>query len=165
MAERPADLEGLCCRLGIQHSDLLLNCIFCNRHLSVGDLLSFMWKELQIVWRKDWPYGACSPCIKLQAEVQCWREFHSSVFGETLEKEEGQPLANITVRCTVCWKKLGGYEKIVLVDNGQRFHYIGTGIRGLCLFCLRERQARRRPPPPPSSSSDTDSDEGPETWV
>ncbi|ABV80245.1 E6 [Ursus maritimus papillomavirus 1] len=135
MAENPRSVRDLCLELDIEVGHLNLNCVYCKKWLSASDKGAFDRKCLKLIWKKGFPYGVCALCLYYNLQVSLWRHFRRSAYGLTLEKETGIPLGDLLIRCMQCGKILLAEEKVVMVEEGTRFHNVCGVWRGQCLMC------------------------------
>nr|WJJ59282.1 MAG: E6 protein [Arctocephalus gazella papillomavirus 2] len=131
----PRTLPGLLRELGLSLNTVLLSCAFCNDVLSVRELCKFNRKNLCLVWKKGFPFGVCSPCLLLEAQIFFWRHFEYSVCAQTLEKELQGALGELQLRCYSCYTFLDIEDKRRMVAQGRRFHRIQGLWRGICVLC------------------------------
>ncbi|ASH99052.1 E6 [Ailuropoda melanoleuca papillomavirus 1] len=131
----PKSVSGLLLLLDLEVADLQLSCIFCKCSLTARDLSTFDRKELHLVWRKGYPFGACGPCLLGAAQVDIWRHFDCSVYGTSVQDICGIALNDLYVRCYGCYKPLTNSEKDLMVEEKKRLHCVRGYWRGLCLMC------------------------------
>ncbi|QAB08758.1 E6 [Macaca fuscata papillomavirus 2] len=131
----PKNVFLLCRNFGLELQDLQLVCVFCTEVLSDVDVVSFAYKELYLVWKKGFPYAACSKCLVLAAKFRQYRHWQHSAYASTIEAETGVCLDNILVRCYLCRKPLCAVEKAKHVELQRRYHKISGHWRGTCLQC------------------------------
>ncbi|AVH76831.1 E6 protein [Tursiops truncatus papillomavirus 8] len=136
-SEFPRLLEALCASMEIRPQDLLLTCVFCKVQLTLPDIWSFMYKNLNVVWKKKWPHGICWKCVDVQAKIDRLRYYVRSAYATTIEEETGKSIKELTIRCIRCWKTLCTFEKYRHLRLNLRFHQVGCNWRGFCLQCIR----------------------------
>lgn len=133
---KPKTVKELADTLAIPVIDLLLPCNFCNRFLSYFELLSFDYKNLQLIWTvEDLVYALCSSCAYASAQFEFIQYFQFSVEGKQIESVEHKPIGDIIIRCQYCLKKLDLVEKLGVCYKQQQFHKVRENWKGLCRHC------------------------------
>ncbi|CAA52536.1 early protein, partial [human papillomavirus 27] len=131
----PRNIFLLCKQYGLELEDLRLLCVYCRRALSDADVLAFAIKELSVVWRKGFPFGACGKCLIAAGKLRQYRHWHYSCYGDTVETETGIPIPQLFMRCYICHKPLSWEEKEALLVGNKRFHNISGRWTGHCMQC------------------------------
>nr|CCI11926.1 E6 protein [human papillomavirus 42] len=55
-SSQPRTLYQLCKEFGLTLRNLQISCIWCKKHLTGAEVLAYHFKDLVVVWRKDFPY-------------------------------------------------------------------------------------------------------------
>ena len=141
----PTNIWLLCKEIEVDLEYLRITCIFCKNELTTEELLAIAIKELQIVWRDNWPFGVCAPCLARATKVRELRYWTYSGYGPTVEQETGKALAELYIRCHACCKPLSCQEKEYQVQTGIHFHKISGLWTGRCCQCRGACTARWQP--------------------
>nr|ALJ32777.1 early protein E6 [Human papillomavirus type 61]ALJ32784.1 early protein E6 [Human papillomavirus type 61] len=141
----PTNIFLLCKDYEVDFEDLRLTCVFCKNELTTEELLVFALKELCIVWRHNWPFGVCAPCLAREVKVRELRHWDHSCYGPTVEQTTGRSLAELYIRCHACCKPLSIQEKEHQVQAYIHFHYIAGQWTGRCCQCRGPCTARWQP--------------------
>ncbi|AXN57287.1 E6 [Macaca mulatta papillomavirus 3] len=140
MADRaayPKNIFLLCKEFGLELQDLRLVCVFCANVLTDAEVVSYAYKELDVVWRKQYPFGACARCLLAAGILRQFRRWNYSAYSTTVEQETGQSVDTLFVRCYLCHKPLCHVEKAKHVEEQRRYHKIAGNWTGTCLQCWR----------------------------
>lgn len=129
------NLAHLARELEIPVTHLSITCIFCNKTVQKRELLQFVYKDLKVVWRKQWPYVTCVKCLAVKTRISAWRGYEGSGDVTAVERDTGTPFGDLVVRCIVCVSKLTALEKIDMVSKGRKFHKVYGNYRGICCTC------------------------------
>ncbi|ADW41701.1 E6 [Colobus guereza papillomavirus 1] len=133
----PKNVFLLCKNYDLDLENLQLNCIFCCSALTNVEVVSFAYKELNLVWKDQFPHGACAKCLVAAGKLRQFRHWQYSCYASTVEKETGKSIAELFMRCYLCHKPLCSVEKNYIIEGNLRFHKIADYWRGACLHCRR----------------------------
>ncbi|AHZ58193.1 E6 protein [Human papillomavirus type 72b] len=142
---KQTNIELLCKDCEVDLEDLRITCIFCKTELTAEEVRAFAKKELRVVWRHNWPFGVCAPCLARETKVRELRYWRNSCYGPTVEQETGIPLAALHIRCHACYTPLSWQEKEYQVQTYIHFHYISGQWMGRCSQCRGACTARWQP--------------------
>lgn len=144
-SSQPRTLYQLCKEFGLTLRNLQISCIWCKKHLTGAEVLAYHFKDLVVVWRKDFPYAACAFCLEFNSKICALRHYERSAFWYTVEKETGLLLEEQQIRCALCQKPLSQSEKHHHIDTGTRFQFILCQWTGRCTHCRGQCVERRLP--------------------
>ncbi|ABM67065.1 E6 [Macaca fascicularis papillomavirus 1] len=135
MAIKPQTGSALAALLGLQLQELSLPCNFCGNFLSVSELLELEEKGLQLIWKGDFVYGCCRCCCVATATYECMAFLEDTILGSDIEEREGKPIAEISIRCQNCLRRLDLIDKLDIVGRNELFHKVRGRWKGLCRQC------------------------------
>lgn len=141
----PRNIFLLCKVYELDLQDLNITCVFCGTALTEEEVVSFAYKELQVVWRKQFPFAACPACLEAAGKLRQFRYWQYSSYAPTVEYETGVSILELLIRCYLCHKPLCSEEKERLISEGKRFHKIAGHWRGACLQCWKPCMANDQP--------------------
>ncbi|AXN57280.1 E6 [Macaca mulatta papillomavirus 2] len=141
---RPKTLLDLCDYCNLSLDILHVICVFCSKVLSTAEVYAFQYKDLNVAWRNNLPYGACALCLEVYGEIRYRRHREYSYYGKSVEEECGKPLEQLYIRCLLCHKPLCDVEKQRHVTHNKHFHKVAGEWRGRCLQCWKPSCTERR---------------------
>lgn len=134
-ANCPKNIFVLCRNTGIGFDDLRLHCIFCTKELTTTELHAFALRELNVVWRRGAPYGACARCLLVEGIARRLKYWEYSYYVSRVEEETKQSIDTQQIRCYMCHKPLVKEEKDRHRNEKRRLHKISGHWRGSCQYC------------------------------
>lgn len=137
-ASLPKRLDELCQATGQSFFELDIKCAFCNFKLSLQELASFHESCLSLLYRNNFPFGACTGCLRLSAKCEFDLYCRCSVRAEILPDILQTPLTQISVRCVHCYKKLDSAEKFDLCTGSEDVYLVRNLWRGPCRSCRKK---------------------------
>ncbi|ANZ90244.1 E6 protein [Bos taurus papillomavirus 18] len=138
MASQPKTITELIESLSPSDEAVYLKCVFCRGDLTISDCTHFEEADLQLIWKRGEPYGACKRCCIHAGYLECSTKYMFSMFGVDVEIYTGRRLLCMKVRCYRCFKPLNFLEKIKQVERYEPFHCISYRWKGRCLKCKHD---------------------------
>ncbi|AFA26581.1 E6 [Tursiops truncatus papillomavirus 6] len=132
---KPCSISDLCKLFNLDFYELSISCVFCRKQLEDIDKWCFMNRDLQVVWKKEFPFALCLKCIEVRVIVDLLRSFELSASAKYVEEETGHALGDLKIRCYGCWKPLTESEKLFHVEERKKFEKIANQWRGICTNC------------------------------
>ncbi|AKB94037.1 E6 [Bos taurus papillomavirus 14] len=121
-------------------------CLFCRNRLSSVDVHRAKEKELNVVRREGYKFGACTDCLEecLARERRLYKG--TAVTGTEVEAQFSRKLCKIIIRCYYCGTKLSNDEKTRHELFMEPFFKTRNNIvRGRCYDCYRDGTRTRYP--------------------
>ncbi|ADQ85978.1 E6 [Human papillomavirus 134] len=131
-------IPALCrlCRVTIDR--LHLPCLFCHNVLSLGDLYSFMFKDLNVVIRGYRLFACCVNCLLISANYEMQQYYQCTANASTVQCLTRKSLLFLYVRCDVCMKPLSATEKFDCLTKNDEMHLVRSIWRGTCRLCRKK---------------------------
>ncbi|ABY73444.1 E6 [Tursiops truncatus papillomavirus 1] len=131
----PCTIIELCEQFDLDLYELFICCVFCRKVLEDIEKWSCRNREINVVWKKEYPYAVCCKCLEVQAILDLLRYFERSGSAKTVEEDTGKPLGDLRVRCYGCYKPLTATEKLFHVEDQRPFTKVCNQWRGICTNC------------------------------
>ncbi|AXN57294.1 E6 [Macaca mulatta papillomavirus 4] len=135
---RPLTIPDYCSAFGFAISEVKIPCLFCNYYMSLQDVGNFDLKGLQLVWKTDYCYGVCTPCLRATAKYEEENYHQCSVGPLWVETLAEKSLLSLCIRCLLCLKLLDCAEKYQHIPLREPFHLVRGQWRGYCRWCIRK---------------------------
>nr|BCW91350.1 E6 protein [Felis catus papillomavirus 4] len=132
---KPTSVAGVCGRLGISVSCILVKCCFCGNYLSETDKIAFDFKDLGLFVRGGKLLGICEKCCLLRSASDCASNIKCCLELDGVLKFTGESLEALVVRCSRCMRKLSLTEKLACWYQREPLVLVRDYWRGCCRLC------------------------------
>lgn len=139
MAElQPTNLEDFCKLYNCSFFSLKFPCVFCKHLVDYLGLAEFHHKSLSLIYKNNQCFACCSPCLKVTAKYEIEQFYRCSVDASCIEYVCKKPLADIIVRCILCYRLLDFVEKYDCVVAELPFILVRHHWRNYCRHCVKQ---------------------------
>uniref|UniRef100_A0AAU7E383 Protein E6 n=1 Tax=Mops bat papillomavirus TaxID=3141892 RepID=A0AAU7E383_9PAPI len=134
-AFEPRTIKDLCAQADLHISQILLFCPHCWRPLTHYDKVLQDISDIKLTWIRGLPYGICQHCLKLKCKVDFLLHYERTLTALDVERETGESIFSIEIRCLKCCRRLTRLEKQASVVSLEAFQVVNGGLRICCSIC------------------------------